>query len=67
MANIISSRPAPFGAISTYRLVAGIERAFDIYKSWNEKRLVARTLNSLTDRQLEDIGLVRGDVDRWAR
>lgn len=32
--------------------------------SWNERRLTRKMLNALTDRELDDIGLSRGDISR---
>lgn len=31
--------------------------------NWNDARVTRKALNSLTDRELDDIGLVRGDID----
>ncbi len=31
--------------------------------AWNDARVTRKALNTLTDRELEDIGLVRGDID----
>lgn len=31
--------------------------------AWNDARVTRRALASLSDRELEDIGLVRGDID----
>ena len=30
---------------------------------WNDARITRKALSSLSDRELEDIGLVRGDID----
>ena len=30
---------------------------------WNDARVTRNTLGTLTDRELDDIGLVRGDID----
>ena len=30
---------------------------------WNDARATRKALNSLTDRELEDIGLCRGDIE----
>ena len=30
--------------------------------TWNDRRLTRKTLSSLTTRELEDIGLSRGDI-----
>lgn len=31
--------------------------------TWNDRRLTRKALNTLTDRELDDIGLGRGDID----
>jgi len=36
-------------------------------RAWNRARLTARQLNELTDRQLMDIGVVRGDIGELAQ
>lgn len=35
--------------------------------AWNNARSTRRELNALTDRELSDIGLARGDIERVAR
>jgi uncharacterized protein YjiS (DUF1127 family) len=35
-------------------------------RAWNRARLTARQLDELSDRQLSDIGVVRGDIDELA-
>lgn len=34
--------------------------------AWNDARLTRNELAKLTDRELDDIGLTRGDIDRVA-
>ncbi len=34
---------------------------------WNDARVTRNALSGLSDRQLDDIGLVRGDIDALAR
>ncbi len=34
--------------------------------SWNDARVTRNALSGLTDRELEDIGLVRGDIEAVA-
>lgn len=34
--------------------------------AWNDARVTRNSLSALTDRELDDIGLVRGDIDRIA-
>lgn len=31
--------------------------------AWNDARVTRKSLSTLTNRELEDIGLVRGDID----
>ena len=64
MPNVTLSRPAPFGAVSAYRVVSFFESYVESFKNWNIQRRTAKALASLSDRELEDIGLVRGDIDR---
>ncbi len=35
--------------------------------AWNDARITRSELNRLTDRELTDIGLTRGDIERVAR
>ncbi|MEM9583451.1 MAG: DUF1127 domain-containing protein [Pseudomonadota bacterium] len=37
-------------------------RAFGAVMAWNDRRMTRKALNALTSRELEDIGLTRGDV-----
>lgn len=37
------------------------------FVAWNDQRATRKTLSALTNRELEDIGLVRGDIDMIAR
>ncbi len=56
-----------YGSASVAGLIA---RTFTALTSsviaWNDARVTRNTLSSLTDRELEDIGLVRGDIDEIA-
>jgi uncharacterized protein YjiS (DUF1127 family) len=35
--------------------------------AWNERRATRNALSQLSDRELDDIGLTRGDIDVVAR
>jgi len=35
--------------------------------AWNDARITNKALSNLTDRELSDIGLVRGDIDSISR
>jgi uncharacterized protein YjiS (DUF1127 family) len=63
MAATHTTRPAPFGAITTYRFVQIIDAAFSAVSGWNDARLTRKALGKLTDRELDDIGLCRGDIE----
>ena len=68
MAAITSSRStAPLGAITTYRAVNGLSNIFNAIKVWNEVRLTRKALAALSDRQLDDIGLCRADIEMLGR
>lgn len=67
MAAIETSRPAPFGAITTYRAVNGFSRMFMTFKAWNDARITRKALSNLSDRELDDIGLCRGDIEMLGR
>lgn len=38
-------------------------RFFDALLSWNNRRVTRNELYRLSDRELEDIGLTRGEID----
>ena len=61
-------------AFDTSRTVYGSTSAVNTLKSfiaariadvvaWNDARVTRNALNKLSDRELEDIGLIRGDID----
>ena len=55
---VTPARPAP--ATSAFSVLLGRLIA------WNDRRVTVKALGRLTDRELADIGLRRGDVARWA-
>ncbi len=67
MAAIETSRPAPFGAITTYRTVNALTNAVGVFKVWNDARITRKALSKLSDRELDDIGLCRGDIEMLGR
>lgn len=44
-------------------LVSGL---FGSIIAWNDERVTRKALSSLTNRELDDIGLTRGDIDNIA-
>ncbi|MFC3614271.1 DUF1127 domain-containing protein [Lutimaribacter marinistellae] len=47
-----------FGRLST--TIGSFSAAF---AEWNDARITRKTLGALSDRELEDIGLCRGDIE----
>ncbi|MCP5087104.1 MAG: DUF1127 domain-containing protein [Rhodobacteraceae bacterium] len=64
MALVNYTRPAPFGAITTFNLTNRAEAFLNVLVEWNAKRKTRSALSALSDHELEDIGLIRGDLDR---
>ncbi|RVT87214.1 DUF1127 domain-containing protein [Rhodobacteraceae bacterium CCMM004] len=52
-------------ALSTRAYVL-VLRALRTLIDWNNARQTRKTLGQLTDRELDDIGLIRGDIDSIA-
>ncbi len=44
-----------------------VAKAVAILTAWNDTRVTRRELSRLSDRELDDIGLCRGDIERIAR
>ena len=49
------------------RLLAPFAALAHLIMAWNDARVTRNTLSRLTDRELEDIGLTRGDTDPVAQ
>jgi len=62
MATIEMTRPAPFGAIATLDIVNFFDNAVSEIKARLLAHKTETMLNSLSDRQLEDIGLERSQI-----
>ncbi len=62
MAAFDTSRPfAATGSAS--RIGTVFVNAFSAFAAWNDARMTRRSLEQLSDRELDDIGLNRGDID----
>ena len=66
MAATNTTRTAPLGAITTYRFIQFVSNGFAIVGNWNDRRMTRNALGKLSDRELDDIGLCRGDIDHVA-
>jgi uncharacterized protein YjiS (DUF1127 family) len=62
MAAFETTRVAPFGAITTYNIVRFFGNIASDVIAWNDARVTRNALGKLTDRELDDIGLSRGDI-----
>lgn len=67
MTNFETARPLPLGAITTYRIVSFFDNAVENMRTARAASATARTLNGLSEYQLEDIGLCRADIPSAAR
>ena len=67
MAIMTTSRAVPFGAVSTFRIVnifdAALTRVVSAYRAYKTEK----TLQGLSNAQLEDIGLERALIRTVAR
>lgn len=64
MAAYQTSRTAPFGANTTFRFFQLFSTVHSTVSNWNDARVTRNALGKLSDRELDDIGLCRGDIDR---
>lgn len=67
MAAYETTRSAPFGAISIFRFVQYVSDSFAAFIAWNDLRVTRKALAKLSDRELDDIGLCRGDIELMGR
>ncbi|MEE9453384.1 MAG: DUF1127 domain-containing protein [Paracoccaceae bacterium] len=63
MAIFATPRAVPFGAITTLNVVHIFDTIIAKAKTWNATRKTTNVLFGLTDRQLDDIGLARGQIN----
>jgi len=67
MAAIDTTRPTVIGFGFGTRLSGIMTMISSAFSTWNDKRTTRNELSKLTDRELDDIGLSRGDIDRITR
>ncbi|RMH48795.1 MAG: DUF1127 domain-containing protein [Alphaproteobacteria bacterium] len=65
MANIQTVHTHLAGLSAADRLAARLRRGVATLVAWNNARLTRRALSRLSDRELDDIGLSRGDIDAF--
>jgi uncharacterized protein YjiS (DUF1127 family) len=59
MTTLDTNRPVA-GSTSILSLFSGM---FSAMAAWNDARITRKSLSKLTARELDDIGLCRGDID----
>ena len=67
MTMITSPATAPVLSGAIYNLVTRLEHVWIDLRALPRVRATAKALNALTDRELNDLGLVRADIPRIAR
>lgn len=67
MAAFDSSRTTYGSAAVFGRIGAAICNVIGAVAAWNDARVTRNALQALSDRELEDIGLIRGDIDLVAQ
>lgn len=66
MAAFDAQSPSVAGHVSLGRFGSFFSSALADFRAWNAARKTKDLLSRLTDRELDDIGLVRGDIARIA-
>ncbi|MGD1881754.1 MAG: DUF1127 domain-containing protein [Paracoccaceae bacterium] len=63
MAAFDTTRPSYGSAPVAGQFTRLFTGTFSNLRAWNDARLTRNALSALSDRELEDIGLIRGDID----
>ncbi|SFE56831.1 Uncharacterized conserved protein YjiS, DUF1127 family [Sulfitobacter brevis] len=63
MATFDTTRTAYGSVMAVSRVTSFVTGVFGAVVAWNDARVTRNALVSLTDRELDDIGLIRGDID----
>jgi uncharacterized protein YjiS (DUF1127 family) len=56
------TRAVPLGAITTFRIVSLFGQAAEAVAAWRRARATENALGDLSDRQLADLGIHRGQL-----
>jgi uncharacterized protein YjiS (DUF1127 family) len=59
-------RPVPLGSVTTFNTVSLLQRLAVNLSNWRASLSTANALHGLSDDQLADIGLNRGEIDSIA-
>ncbi|MGR3291596.1 MAG: DUF1127 domain-containing protein [Paracoccaceae bacterium] len=64
MPHVTSHRSGALGTGIFARLTGVMTTLFGAISNWNDARVTRTALNKLSDRELADIGICRGDIDK---
>lgn len=67
MAAFDTTRTAYGSVMAVSRFSAFVADLFASVVAWNDARITRKSLSALTDRELDDIGLLRSDIDGVAK
>ncbi|PTW50181.1 DUF1127 domain-containing protein [Rhodovulum kholense] len=67
MAMFELSHPQPAGLLATAPRLGFVTALVARFQAWDELRRTRKALSQLSDRELDDIGLCRGDIDTLLR
>ncbi|MGJ8616869.1 MAG: DUF1127 domain-containing protein [Sulfitobacter sp.] len=67
MAAFDTTRPAYGSVLAVSRISSFVSNLFGSIVAWNDARVTRDALATLSDRELDDIGLIRGDIDTVAQ
>lgn len=67
MAAFDTTRPAYGSVMTVSRISSFVSNLISNVIAWNDARVTRNALAMLTDRELDDIGLIRGDIDSVAQ
>jgi len=67
MAYFDPTRPAPFGALTVYRVVHVLDSLRMSYQDWRRARAAAKVLRQQADEQLDDMGFPRAYLGGLSR
>lgn len=63
MAAFDTTRPAYGSVMAVSRISSFVATMVGNFVAWNDARITRKALATLSDRELDDIGLIRGDID----
>lgn len=61
-ATYTNNRSVPLGAVSIFRVTSSVEAAVRAVAAWRRARSTRLALANLSDAQLADIGVTRGEI-----